>query len=866
MKIVGLLTKTFLLSLLMIQPTDAELLFDRGLPARPINESNESRSNLRWTAGFDNSAFYGDDFTIGEPGEQYLINHVRTWAVLGYREDGPSEPAEVGDWFSHLRLRGGLPADQQLPVLASGSLDVGTSATNNPSVVISRATYPDGAASSYENFGRFTAIWQIDFYNLNWVVEGGRRYNFSVQGIGRPMAGHDSFHAWYNHATSAQFESVPQQGADDLMVVFSSTGEFVRVAEAEESWIRPTDINVQIFGDRLLATGDASTELIDRPELAATAQALHEQGLLGDRAYQRLRIEIEQGAVNRKSRLLEAVSQRPVEASNANTVDILLNELPNVPNIETLSRSELETLFTELMGELSRVPNVALQSEATLANLEHLSDEQLRTTVNAFYGLNEYLSSGGIPSDPSVPGNQRQQALEQLNDTGILDERVYQALGEAIASRQIYYLTDLYERATQYTRALENLQPPYVNDRLDALRQAGILSEQNQARLLSVIDTPAIQSELDFLNYVDQAVILDLENYAISDYGEIFERLPRIYQTVADRLVSAGIFEDDFGLITAESTGTTSLTGRLNVPDVAQTLPRVASNDFYEGYEVIVTARYGDRLYQQMSEDVDILGALENFRPDYYRVNRSPFGLTDFFNQILRDQVSPYRIYVDIHLNTENFELEGKRVGIVALQDNQTEVYFGRLGPWAVQQLDNSELTSSKIEEIISIAEQSGLFDHLNHEQIAAAKIQISRQYISSLHELFHKFDGILYVPFESGIEAEDTYQELALGLASISRGAFQPTSLEVVFDPETEAERFSFTLNGQRFSRTFQQHDDWEPYGDALSFLLSVAAETVAEGHFYTFEESGQGFLFLSSAQHEALQANELIELELAR
>ncbi|MEL7333700.1 MAG: hypothetical protein AAFN12_15745, partial [Cyanobacteria bacterium J06560_2] len=117
------------------QVNNEQILFDRGLPSEHINiEPDIERSNLRWRGGYRNESFYGDDFSLGKLGERYVVDHVRTWAVLGYREEGPASPEEVGDWFSRIRLLGGEASEEPLAVRALGELDVGSSLPSNPNV------------------------------------------------------------------------------------------------------------------------------------------------------------------------------------------------------------------------------------------------------------------------------------------------------------------------------------------------------------------------------------------------------------------------------------------------------------------------------------------------------------------------------------------------------------------------------------------------------------------------------------------------------------------------------------------------------------------------------------------------------------
>ncbi|MEM9907030.1 MAG: hypothetical protein AAF921_18605 [Cyanobacteria bacterium P01_D01_bin.44] len=97
--------------------------------------------------------------------------------MLGYSDYGPSHPDQVDDWFSQVRLLGGTPSDAQLPLLTSGTLTPGSSTTSNSDIVITQVSYPDAEGANYFNFGPTIPIWQIDFYNLDWVIEVLRSQN-----------------------------------------------------------------------------------------------------------------------------------------------------------------------------------------------------------------------------------------------------------------------------------------------------------------------------------------------------------------------------------------------------------------------------------------------------------------------------------------------------------------------------------------------------------------------------------------------------------------------------------------------------------------------------------------------------------------
>ena len=82
---------------------DSALAVDRGLPQANLNnDSGPVRSNVRW--GWHEHGFLGDDFTIGAPGEQWVIDSIRTWAVPGTAQ---ANLPHFGDYFQDVRLHFG---------------------------------------------------------------------------------------------------------------------------------------------------------------------------------------------------------------------------------------------------------------------------------------------------------------------------------------------------------------------------------------------------------------------------------------------------------------------------------------------------------------------------------------------------------------------------------------------------------------------------------------------------------------------------------------------------------------------------------------------------------------------------------------
>jgi hypothetical protein len=191
-----------------------------------------------------------DHFMLGEPGELWVIDKVRIWAVPGLQFGTQNA---LGDFFERITLYGGLesenpPATPQaataecachgpIPIAAT-PLRGGANVSQSPQVVLTPVTYAGGA--SYQEEGRSLSIWQIDFQDLRWNVPGGLSIQFGALGLGRPGTGQKGRHVWFNHASTTsgkhQFRLFETGGSP----VVPPDG----VLPADES----VGINVQVWG------------------------------------------------------------------------------------------------------------------------------------------------------------------------------------------------------------------------------------------------------------------------------------------------------------------------------------------------------------------------------------------------------------------------------------------------------------------------------------------------------------------------------------------------------------------------------------------------------------------------------------------
>jgi hypothetical protein len=221
------------------------LVFDRGLPVTNLNNAaGVNRSNVAWGFGAANDEYFaGDDFKLStSPLGQWQIDTVRIWIVAG----APAAGVNLADRYTQVSLFGGLASEQGINKIASGSFISGTSTTDNANIDIKPVAYSDG--ENYQGSSNaYIQLWQVDFNNLGWVVDGNMQYQFGVQGLSV------SDYGWSNHASNAALGGANADGADNLYRWFYADGTTQVYGGGMNSngngggWDKGSDINVQVF-------------------------------------------------------------------------------------------------------------------------------------------------------------------------------------------------------------------------------------------------------------------------------------------------------------------------------------------------------------------------------------------------------------------------------------------------------------------------------------------------------------------------------------------------------------------------------------------------------------------------------------------
>lgn len=423
--------------------------------------------------------------------------------------------------------------------------------------------------------------------------------------------------------------------------------------------------------------------------------------------------------------------------------------------------------------------------------------------------------------------------LNQLRNSDVVSQRVYEKLQADIAAGRIKLDIQLFQHAATQMQIDEmfqlEVQQPYVN----SLYSTGIFSTEGYTRLLQDLKSGNIQDGIEFLKYSDRAIIFNLRDYSLDPY----DYFPKIHATVAQMLNNTGVVNISF-------------------EDFALELVKDTEYNDDKIYKAIASVRVNGKLYQQSS----FYAVTENKEDFIGRIESEEF--INLFNKILRDRGSEYRLY-----NIQAFSydlgspaLEHSRFGVIALTENQAKVYF--------EQEDlrqETQLTTDRVEEILSLFQKIGLFSHLTQQQINSSRQKIIKSYITDPHELLQAFDNLVVsVEWESG-DTDNPYQELTYELAAVSRGMFTPSDISNEFDWQNQTAGQSFTLNGKRYSTKLEFNDDFlDP--EFFTFIQQVVEQTVPDGRFYPLYADAYdiaGYIFLTNEQRRILQSEGLIVLE---
>jgi hypothetical protein len=207
--------------------TGQMLIVDRG-----IGKAAETNGAAIRVGSTQSSGFVGDHFKLGVPGEIWVMDTIRIWAM------SENDSSHLGDRFDELLLFGAIESPPTEPgqpycdchnliTIRNAKLRPGTDETDGPSLSASRA----GANT-----------WQIDFRDLRWSVPGGVDIQFGVKGVGRSDRGGKPL-AWYNRAERVN--------SDHQLRIFDENGKLEGPYTVNGSAPDPrVGLNVQVWAHK----------------------------------------------------------------------------------------------------------------------------------------------------------------------------------------------------------------------------------------------------------------------------------------------------------------------------------------------------------------------------------------------------------------------------------------------------------------------------------------------------------------------------------------------------------------------------------------------------------------------------------------
>jgi hypothetical protein len=252
---------------------------------------------------------------------------------------------------------------------------------------------------------------------------------------------------------------------------------------------------------------------------------------------------------------------------------------------------------------------------------------------------------------------------------------------------------------------------------------------------------------------------------------------------------------------------------------------------------------------------------------------------SNFFNKILRDRQSAYRLYL---IEVKGYDpglvvSDASQFSVITLTEAQakeidsdpnlvlieTEVKKNRSPILKLsEQSHENSLTSKRIDQWLELFQRIGLLSHLTPSQVAAGHKAIKQSYITSPDELLMAFDDLVVIVYYENSNPYNPYQELTRSFAAASRGAFTPTHITNEFDADKQTAGQSFVWQGKQYKIKLEYAGDWLD-SKFFSFLETVVAQTVLDGKFHNIFNNGEvgTYLFLTDAQHQALISAGVLE-----
>jgi hypothetical protein len=152
------------------------------------------------------------------------------------------------------------------------------------------------------------------------------------------------------------------------------------------------------------------------------------------------------------------------------------------------------------------------------------------------------------------------------------------------------------------------------------------------------------------------------------------------------------------------------------------------------------------------------------------------------------------------------------------------------------------DLQKNNIQSVINDLSNIGLFEHLNEEELTAAKECLDSKLVGSFSELLCCYPKTLVVfDWETG-NLENPYEELTKKLSLASRGSFTPAHIQDGFSKGFSGKRknipYNFVFKDKKYEAMLEFDGDWLDYSFFEMIQQALEENNVAGKFYHTYSD----------------------------
>jgi hypothetical protein len=437
---------------------------------------------------------------------------------------------------------------------------------------------------------------------------------------------------------------------------------------------------------------------------------------------------------------------------------------------------------------------------------------------------------GYIHLTRSVLGKQNTRTMKELKEIGLIDEKIYHdalAMPKGEWVINVVELVDfLLERAAFYEDFDENKKEELAL--IDTLRRQGMMSKENQEKLIASYRTFELKGKFEILRYCEKAIIFEVHQLPSKPekaYAIIFEQVKTILPSFNFTNLQAKLTTNEDILELREQSIHLSLEveGR-----------KYQSTFLYDYIEQERYEKYGHDSLLQLESGVD-----------FYRI----------VNRFLTRQGSEYRLYY------ANTLIDGEVVytdqfGLILMTEPQAKVW-GHHSDFVFMEKHDNTFSQENIQVMVANYESIGLFKHLSASEMAQGKNKLQEVEIEYDIDILRCFPKVVVDVSWENISVATPYEALLKKNALASRGAFNPTHIIDDFKKNQgkQTTRLSFVLNKQKYNTNLDR-DDLYLSDKCIDLIKKAMKEQSIGGTLYDCpNEQYNSFIFLTPSQYVYLK-----------